>query len=50
MELGDAMAIYKTVYVNYDVIVSNMLIYPKIDLINISLLKDFYAVDKVYDY
>ena len=45
---GDALKVYKEDYSEYDVIVANMLLDPKIEFKHIDFIKDFYAVDKHY--
>lgn len=50
MAEGDALKIYKEERSKYDVVVSNILSRPRIEINHPDFLKDFYAVDKHYEY
>lgn len=44
------MKVYKEVRSKYDVVVTNILSRPRIEINHPDLLRDFYAVDKHYEY
>lgn len=44
------MKIYKEDYCQYDILVTHLLFHPKLELINLDFIKDFYTVDKHYSY
>ena len=50
MAQGDALKVYKEERCNYDAVVSNAFTRPRIELYHPDFLKDFYSVDKHYEY
>lgn len=47
---GDPYGDYKTTHQNYDLVLSNVYHIPFLELIHVDFIRDFYAVDKHYDY
>ncbi len=47
---GDPHLTYKTIYPNYDIVLSNVFQKPFIELISVDFIKDFFSYDKHYDY
>ena len=50
MQKGDAMKFYKEIGSQYDVVVSNELNHPVVEFNHPGFIKDFYSVDKHYEY
>lgn len=48
--VGDPYIDYKTNHQDYDIVVSNMYHMPFLELLHVDFIKEFYAVDKHYDY
>ena len=47
---GSPFKIYRQQYPKYDVVLNNMVNKPFIELCHIDFVRDFYSVDKHYDY
>lgn len=47
---GDPFRLYRTEYPNNDIVLSNILCVPIVQLVSVDFIKDYFTLDKHYDY
>lgn len=50
IKLGDAIIEYKQIRSNYDVVVGNALLIPRLEINHPDFIKSYFAIDKHYEY